>query len=437
MKTVLVHINLLKIISNYIQISVVSILFCFIYSCSNKNENKTKTHDNYESNQSFNSANIDKTLVTEITQDDTWSVLMDGKSIIKSVNATNDGGAVILIQNNIDKTIKIIKYNDEGQIDFEKLLTNNIYSKCFLSVNNNNECLIIIDDKIMIIDGSGEILKEDVLNSNGVLGNICRVYFYDSEILIISDYTLLNLNTNFNLIKEIYFSDIYSRLSQSNNNRRLAINSITKDFKGNYYFTGKDNDLLWYGKLSPNFELVWEKSNLELEQNKEKPEAGVTILYTNEDKIFLLSKFSNYSDRGKSVLLCIDSSGFVKWRRNLVGICRDDTFNDYLIKTNNFIYAFTMDKQFFNRSDYRTYNSNNWEYGMIHKYDFSGNNIFTNEINVDSRRISYSAASVNGNPFFVTGKVQELSASNNRHISYTALIKFNAEGKTQKKIITN
>jgi hypothetical protein len=424
--------------SKYFQFLIAFLFFQFFCSCTKKNESTTNIKDSHESKQSFDSNNIDSIKINELNEDYTWSTLIDGKSSFKNIQATNYSGAVVLKYNKEERNIILIKYNSLGQIDFEKLISNNYFSKCFLSVNDNNDCLLVVDEKIMIIDSNGEVVNENVFNSNGILGNVCRVYFYENDILIISDYTLLKLDINFKLIKEIYFSELYSRLSDSNNNRKLAINSVAKDSKGNFYFTGKDNDLLWFGKLTNDFNLIWEKSDLELEQSKEKPEVGVTILFHDDDNIFLLSKFSNYSDRGKSVLLSIDSFGKINWRRNLVGICRDDTFSDYLIITNNFLYVFTMDKQFYNRSDVRTYSSYNWEFALINKYNFSGANIFSEEINVDSKRISFNgSAGAKDKSFFVVGNVQSLSPSNNKYISNSSLIKFSPEGKTQNKLIFN
>lgn len=412
---------------------IVLIGFIVLISCSKKGENdksgenenfqKNKVGTSYQSNQKTN----------ENSDDNTWSILSQDKALYKEIIATRDNGFAFLKQEKEIGTL-LCKYNSDGSLDFEKTITNSPNSKLLLAVTEKNEFVLILDDNIIIADSDGEILKEKNLSSTGILGDIWRVYSFGKEILILSEYTLLKLDSEFNLLKEIHFSDIYSRLTESNIGRKLEINSIAEDSEGNYYFTGGDNDILWYGKLDKNLNVLWEKSDLSTEFSKEKPEKGIGIICVNNNNIVILSKFESVN-RYVSAIIGVDSNGNDNFRGVIAGVCDKKPY-DFLVKQTNYFYAITLNRTYLDRSDIRTFNSNNWEYAVLNKIEFTGKVISSENIEIDNKKISFrGSSSSTGQVFFICGQVQNLSPTNIRFISHSSVTKFNADGKTKNSII--
>jgi hypothetical protein len=408
-------------------------LTVMFFSCSKKNNNEINTEKDAVN---FQTNNPTDKILTDIKSSDlnTWSTTSTNRFFFDNIIATKDNGFAFMEQSS-EYGVKFYKYNSDGEVEFAKSISDNKDSKCFFTVTNDNKFILTVDNNIMLLKEDGVVEKEFNFNDSAILSNISRLHCFDNEIIIISDYTIIKLDLDFNLVKEIYFSDIYSRLTPSRNGRLLAINAITKDLKGNYFFTGCDNDLLWYGKLDRDFKMIWEKSDLNLEQSREKAENGVEIIYFDDNSIVILSKHPNVNDRGASCLMSVNSAGKENWKMVVKGNCDKKNYS-FMTKISNLFYVITMDKRYYDRTDTRTYDSNNYEYAVLSKYELSSNCISSSEINVDNKNITFKGITSNtDSTFFVCGQIQSLSVTNIKYLSHSSVTKFNSDGNTKNRII--
>lgn len=315
-----------------------------LFSCNNSNS-KSEENEAHEMAEAEQQATENESNKSEVENDvaiqpssNTWSILYSAsedflkKGNIIDVLPTPDGGCYFTTYGdvNINDGLRIVKKRisklhkctNFGEIEFSEIL--NGYGKMALTKQGN--IFMASAEKYMLLNQNGKVIKEvptEQSNYLYVYGTYC---FGEDEFFVVGEFEekgfILKLDNNLNILKNVCFDkrpvqkSVFDHRDEGFADASL-INSISKSPDNCYYFTGRKNSLLWVGKLNNNLEKVWDRNDYVFERTGGRPERGSTIIYKNNEEIFLSSSYTN--PNSASMVMCMNSNGNINWKTFLQG----------------------------------------------------------------------------------------------------------------------